>query len=148
MPEPTRRLSNRSQMARAFTDALAEVRNGAYRVYRGPVTWVAFDFAVHPLGAAVILAETALMDSGDATIILELFAAWHERPIERNTPLDDLTLDDLYEDARLAVRSVISARRQDGESILAGAKLRLAVVEETYVQDVIMGIVVKIPVAF
>ena len=148
MAEPTRRLSNRSQMARAFTDALAQVRNGAYRVYRGPVTWVAFDFNAHPLGAAVILAETALQDSGEATIILELFAAWHERPIERNTPLDDLTLDDLYEDARLVVRSVISARRRDGEAVLAGAKLKLATVEETYVQDIIMGIIVKIPVGF
>ncbi len=148
MAEPTRRLSTRSQMARAFTDALAQVRNGAYRVYRGPVTWVAFDFNAHPLGAAVILSETALLDSGDATIILELFAAWKERPIERNTPLDDLTLDDLYEDARLAVKAVTKAQRRDGESILAGAKLKLAVVEETYVQDVIMGIVVKIPVGF
>ncbi len=148
MAEPTRRLSNRSQMARAFCDALAEVRNGAYRVHRGPVTWVAFDFTTHPLGAAVILAETPLNDSGEATVVLELFSAWHERAIERNEPLDDLTLDDLYEDARLAVRAVSKKRRRDGEAMLAGVKMRAATVEEAYVQGVIMGVIVTIPVAF
>ena len=141
-------MSNRSQMARAFTDALAQVRNGTYRVYRGPVNWVAFDFTTHPLGAAVILADTALLDSGEADIVLELFAAWHETPIERNKPLDDLTLDDLYEDVRLAVKAVTQAKRQDGEAVLAAPLLKRARVEETYVQGTIMGIIAKIPVAF
>ncbi len=148
MVEPTRRLSNRSQMARAFTDALAEVRNGAYRVHRGPVTWLAFDFDAHPLGAAVIIAKSPLSDSGDAEIVLELFSAWHERPIERNEPLDDLTLDDLYEDARLAVDLVRKKLRHDGERMLAGVKMQQATVDETYVQGVIMGIVVSVPVGF
>ena len=148
MSEPTRRLSNRSQMARAFTEALAKVRNGAYRVHRGPVTWVSFDFNVYKLGAAVIVAESPLHDSGEATIVLELFSAWHERPIERNAPLDDLTLDDLYEDARLVGMEVMKATRKDGERVLAGAKIQQATVQETYVQGIIMGIVVTIPVGF
>ena len=145
---PTRRLSNRAQVARAFADALAKVRNGAYRVHRGPVTWVAFDFDAHPLGAAVILAETPLEDSGEATVILELFSKWRESPVERNRPLSDLTLDDLYEDVRLSVMAVRRMRRGDGEAMLAGVKTQRSTVEEVYVQGIIMGVVATIPVAF
>lgn len=148
MAEPTRRDSNRTELARAFTKALAEVRNGSYAVFRGPVAWGAFDFTAKPHGAAVILASSPLLDSGDVTVVVEAFTGWREQPADRKGPLEDLTLDDLYDDVRMAVTTATRARRRDGEAVLAGVREKRATVEEVYVEGIMMGIVVSIPLAF
>lgn len=148
MAEPTRKFSNRAQMVRAFLQALGEVRNGRYRVHRGPVAWVGFNFEEHAYAGTVILAQTPLRDSGDASLVLELFTKWREQPVEKTGPLDDLTLDDLHEDVRLVVKRAGAGRRQDGEATIAGVKEAQGVVEEVYVQGVVMGVVATMPVRF
>lgn len=154
MSTPTRKLSNRAQVAKAFTDALRAVSNGRYRVYRGPVVWALHDFEAHPAAATVVLDNVPLADTGDMTVVVEILMAWREVPVDDDRtgqklgPLDDLTLDDAHEDLRIAIREAGKKTRQDGEAVIIGIYTPKGVVQSAIIPGVAMGIVATIPLGF
>ena len=135
-------MSSRSDLIAATIAAWSQVRQGAYRVRRGPVNWAAWSFSRWPLGVSLCFHDEAFMrpDGFNAgTVEWQILGRTPERNADgEQLEVDEKLMDQIHEDAKEAMRILRAARNQDDDSVLLKVGTADAEILDTW--DMTLGV--------
>lgn len=138
--------TNRALIVQNLLRLWSEARNGRYFAHRGAINWTGFPFDKHPFAAAILVDESPLLvDNGDLRISIEVFTKLKD-PTQQG--IDDLTLDDLFEDCQNVLASLKKITRPDGELLVIGILPFPALEAHDVDNRGIEGIIARVTVRF
>lgn len=134
-------MSSRSNLIAATIAAWSQVRQGAYRVRRGPVNWEAWSFSRWPRGVSLCFHDEAFMrpDGFNAgTVEWQVLAQIPNRRADgEQLEVDDELMDQIHADAKEALRLLCAAKDSEDDSVLLKAGTKDAEILDTW--DLTLG---------
>lgn len=110
--------SQRYQFMTRLKELASRIRNARYWVRRGAVDWASFDFSARKHAIALTVDEGPVLPDVEGRqtfkIGMELFGAM---PGDSTESIDDLLMDELWEDAGQLLEQLIQESDERGDSL-------------------------------